>query len=112
MRGNVQVFRAKAGDSQGDAIGILSPALDVEGRVIIARVVADLILQQVEQAVETHGRAAIGGKIETVHRNKSPSEQFESLGPAARRHDATPSRRVAAHARYALHRAFQDVIIY
>jgi hypothetical protein len=37
--------------------------------IVVAGIGAGLAFEQVEQAVKTHGRAAIGGKIETVHGN-------------------------------------------
>jgi len=49
------------------------------GVVVAAAAVADLVLEQVEQPIEADGRAAIGGKVEAGHRNKSSIEQFERL---------------------------------
>ena len=75
--------------------GANAAALDVErGVVVAAAVAADLVFQQVEQAVEAHGGAAVGGEIETVHRNKSSIEQFDGRSPHRRR-----SRRNALAAR-------------
>ncbi len=67
LRGNVEVLRPEAGDGEGDAIGILAAALDIEGRVIVAAARTSLLLEQVEETVETDGGAAIGRKIKTVH---------------------------------------------
>jgi hypothetical protein len=36
--------------------------------------------EQVEQAVEADGAAAVGGKVKAVHRNKSSIEQFDKRG--------------------------------
>ena len=97
VRGDVEVFGPEARDRQGDAVGIVAAALDVVRRVVVAAAGgADLVLEQVEQAVETDRGAAIGSEIETVHRNKSSCEQFEWFaGPA----NAAPACRNALAAR-------------
>ncbi len=83
LRDNIEIGAAEARHRKGDAVRILVAALDVEGWVILARTVAGLALEQVEEPVEADGRTTIGGQIDTVHRNKSSSEQFDTRrGPA------------------------------
>ena len=73
LRGDVEVVGTEAGDGDGDAIGILAAALDVERRVVVAAArSARGILEQVEQVIEAHRGTAIGGKIKTVHGETNP----------------------------------------
>ena len=62
-----EIGGAEPGNGQGDAVGILAAALDVERGVVVAAVEAALVLEQIEQPVEPDHGAAIGGKIKTVH---------------------------------------------
>src|SRR5690606_18859785 len=95
MRGDVEIVLPEARYRESDAVSILAAPLDIERWVVVAGVVADLVLQQVEQPIEPDGGAAIRGKIETVHRNKSSNEQSERAGTRSR---GVP-RRIALAAR-------------
>ncbi len=67
LRGDVDFVGFEPGDGKRDAVLVIAAAFDVERGVIVPGLCARLALQQVEQAVETDGGAAIGGKIETCH---------------------------------------------
>src|SRR3546814_20751331 len=58
LRHHLDVFGAKAGDCQRDAIAVLAILQDVEGRIAI--VFTRACFEQVEQAIEAYGRAPIG----------------------------------------------------
>jgi len=65
LRSDINILRSEPGNGERDAVIIFAPARDVERRVIITRIQARLIFQQVEHTVKTNGAAAIGGKIKT-----------------------------------------------
>src|SRR3546814_213866 len=63
LRGDVDLVSLEARDRHRDAEMVVGDLLDVEGRIIVRRTAR---LEEIEQAVETDGRAAIGGPVETV----------------------------------------------
>ena len=65
LRGDVDILRTETGHREGDAVIVFTAARDVERGIIVAGVEARLVFEQVEQAVKTHGAAAIGSEIET-----------------------------------------------
>lgn len=65
LRGNIEIGGFEPGHGQRDPVSVFAAALDIEWGVIFARTVARLVFENVEQAVKTHGAAAIGGEIKT-----------------------------------------------
>src|SRR4051812_28597667 len=61
-----EVALGKAGNRDGDAVGIIADLLDVVGRVGFG-FLADEAIETVEDAIETDGRAIEGGKIIGLH---------------------------------------------
>jgi hypothetical protein len=64
LRRHVDLVGREAGDGDRDAIGVFTATLDVVRRVIVDGDIARGRFEQVEQAVEPDGAAAIGGEIE------------------------------------------------
>src|SRR5258708_3223379 len=61
------LLRLEAGQSERDAIVILTDACDVVGRVIVLALQPERIVNEVKQAIETDGRPPDGGEIEVSH---------------------------------------------
>src|SRR3546814_2755372 len=74
LRHHLDVFGAKAGDCQRDAIAVLAILQDVEGRIAI--VFTRACFEQVEQAIEAYGRAPIGREIK---RSEEHTSELQSL---------------------------------
>jgi len=62
--GDVDFARLEAGDGHRDAEMVVGDLFDVERRIIFGARTAGL--QEIEQAVETDGRTAIGGPVKAV----------------------------------------------
>src|SRR6266849_5141760 len=61
------LLRLEAGQSERDAIVILTDACDVVGRIVVLALQPERIVDEVEQAIETDGRPPDGGEIEVSH---------------------------------------------
>src|SRR5216683_7833846 len=61
------LLRLEAGQSERDAIVVLTAACDVVGRVVILALQTKRIIDEVEQTIEPDGRPPHGGEIEVSH---------------------------------------------
>src|ERR1700730_5849251 len=61
------LLRLEAGQSERDAIVILTDACDVVGRIVVLALQPERIVDEVEQAIETDGRPPAGAETEVSH---------------------------------------------
>ena len=67
LSSDIDFIGLETGDCDGhDIFGFRGP-LDIEGRIVIALGCGARVFQEVEQAIKANGRAAIRGKVKTVH---------------------------------------------
>ena len=63
LRDDLDVVGLEPGDRQRDAEPVVGVAHDVERGKAVGRLAALSLLEQVEKMIETHRRAAVGGKV-------------------------------------------------
>src|SRR5882724_10919908 len=61
------ILRLETGQSERDAIVVLTDACDVVGRIVVPALQPERIIDEVEQTIEPDGRPPHGGEIEVSH---------------------------------------------